>query len=358
MSLNRIPLFVWSMLVAFFMILFAMPAVTICSTLLSMDRLTNVSTQFFNHTEGGDALLWQHLFWFFGHPDVYIIFLPATGFISAIIPTFARRKIFGYTPLVLSMIATGFIGFGVWVHHMFVTPIPELGQGMFTASSLLITIPNGVQIFCWTATLWLGRPWLKTPLLFVLAFFATFIVGGLTGVMLASVSLDTQAHDTMFVVAHLHYVLIGGAIFPLLGALHYWFPKWTGKMPSETLGRISVLLVFVGFNLTFYPLHHLGLGGMTRRVYTYAPETGWQPMNVLATIGAFTLGLGFCIFFLNLWLSRRNGAPAGPNPWFAGTFEWSTTSPPPRYNYSKLPTCEGREPVWENSPDAAIVDKL
>ena len=238
MSLHRIPLFVWSILIIDVMILFAMPAVTLCSTMLSMDRLTNVTTHFFNHAEGGDSLLWQHMFWFFGHPDVYIIFIPATGFVSSIIPVFSRRKAFGYTALVLSMVATAFIGFGVWVHHMFTTPLPELGQGMFTASSLLITIPNAVQIFCWTATLWGGRPWLKTPLLFVLGFFGIFVAGGLTGVFLASVAIDTQAHDTFFVVAHLHYVLIGGAVFPLLGAIFYWFPKWTGRMLSDGWGTL------------------------------------------------------------------------------------------------------------------------
>src|SRR5688572_14451550 len=337
MSLNRIPLFVWSMLVAFFMILFAMPAVTICSTLLSMDRLTNVSTQFFNHTEGGDALLWQHLFWFFGHPDVYIIFLPATGFISAIIPTFTRRKIFGYTALVLSMIATGFIGFGVWVHHMFTTPLPELGQAMFTASSLMIVIPNGIQIFCWIATLWGGRPRLKTPLLFILGFFAIFIIGGLTGVILASVTIDLQAHDTFFVVAHLHYVLIGGAVFPLLGAFHYWFPKWTGRMLSERLGRWNVLLLTAGFHLTFWPLHHLGLHGMPRRVYTYGAETGWGPMNHLATAGAGLLFVSVLLFLWNVMRSRRRGALAGPNPWGGETLEWATASPPPRYNFQHPP---------------------
>jgi cytochrome c oxidase subunit 1 len=279
MSLNRMPLFAWSILIASFMICFAMPAVTLCSTMLSTDRLTNVSTHFFNQAEGGDALLWQHMFWFFGHPDVYIIFIPATGFVSAIIPIFSRRKVFGYTPLVLSMVATAFIGFGVWVHHMFTTPLPELGQGMFTASSLLITIPNGVQIFCWTATLWGGRPWLKMPLIWVLGFFGIFILGGLTGVLLASVSIDSQAHDTFFVVAHLHYVLIGGAVFPLFGAFYLWFPKWTGRMLNETLGHLNFWLMFVGFNVTFYPMHHLGLAGMTRRIYTYTPETGWGLMT-------------------------------------------------------------------------------
>jgi cytochrome c oxidase subunit I+III len=358
MSLNRVPLFVWSQLIASVMVLFAMPSITLSSTLLSMDRLTNVSTHFFNHAEGGDHLLWQHLFWFFGHPDVYIIFIPATGFISAIVPTFCRRKVFGYTPLVLSMIAVGFIGFGVWVHHMFTTPLPELGQGMFSASSLLITIPNGIQIFCWTATMWGGRLWMKTPLLFVIGFFAIFILGGLTGVMLASVSLDTQVHDTMFVVAHLHYVLIGGAVFPLIGAIYYWFPKMTGRMMSERAGQLNFWLLFVGFNLTFFPLHHAGFRGMARRRYTYLPEEGLGDLNLLATVGASVLGLGVLAFLLNVLWSRRHGRLAGPNPWGGGTLEWATASPPPRYGFQHLPTVQGREPVWENRPDAPVVTGL
>ena len=355
MSLNRMPLFVWAILIMSFMIVFAMPAVTLCSTMLSTDRASQIGTHFFNHAEGGDALMWQHMFWFFGHPDVYIIFIPATGFVSAIIPIFARRKVFGYTPLVLSMIATAFIGFGVWVHHMFTTPLPELGQGMFTASSLLITIPNGVQIFCWTATLWGGRPWLKLPLIWVLGFFGIFILGGLTGVFLASVSIDSQAHDTFFVVAHLHYVLIGGAVFPLFGAFYLWFPKWTGRMLNQTLGHLNFWLMFIGFNVTFYPMHHLGLAGMTRRIYTYTPETGWGPMNGLATIGAGMLGLGVLAFIVNVIISRRGGKLVGPNPWGAGTLEWAATSPPQRYNFQHPPSAQGREPLWENRPDSPIV---
>jgi cytochrome c oxidase subunit I+III len=358
MSLNRIPLFVWASIVASFMVLFAMPAVTLCSTMLSMDRLTHVSTHFYNSSEGGDHLLWQHLFWFFGHPDVYIIFIPATGFVSTIIPTFSRRKVFGYTPLVLSLIATGFIGFGLWVHHMFVTPLPELGQGMFTAASMIITIPSGVQIFCWTATLWGGRVWLKTPLLFVLGFFAIFILGGLTGVMLASVTLDSQAHDTMFVVAHLHYVLIGGAVFPLFAAFHFWYPKWTGRLLSERLGHWMFALMFIGFNLTFYPLHHLGLGGMTRRIYTYRAETGWAMLNHVASSGAALMGIAVLLFLINVWRSRRHGIFAGSNPWGASTLEWATSSPPPPFNFQHLPTAQGRDPLWDNAPDAAIVTGL
>ena len=358
MSLNRIPLFVWAQLVASFMVLFAMPAVTMCSTMLSMDRLTNVATHFFNHAEGGDHLLWQHLFWFFGHPDVYIIFIPATGFVSAIVPTFCRRKIFGYLPMVLALVATAFIGFGVWVHHMFTTPLPELGQGMFTASSLMIVIPNGIQIFCWLATMWGGKVHLKMPMLWVVGFVATFVIGGLTGVILASVSVDLQVHDTMFVVAHLHYVLIGGAVFPLFAAFYYWFPKWTGRMLGEKLGWLNFALVVTGFHLTFWPLHHLGLHGMPRRVYTYAAETGWGPMNHTASMGAGLLGLGVLVFLINVVRSRRRGAIAGPDPWGGETLEWATASPPPRYNFQHLPTARGRSAMWENGPDAALVTGL
>src|SRR5436853_151681 len=252
MTLDRIPLFVWAMLVTSFLIIFAMPAVMVASTMLILDRL--VGTHFFNPAEGGDALLWQHLFWFFGHPEVYIIFIPATGVVSMIIATFSRRRIVGYLAVVLSLVSTGFIGFGLWVHHMFATGIPELGQGFFTAASIMIAIPSGTQVFCWIATLWDGRLTLKSPLLFVLGFFVIFVIGGLTGVMLAGEPLDLQLHDTFFVVAHLHYVLIGGAVFPLFAAFHYWFPKFTGRMLDERLAAWTFWLLFIGFNLTFFPM--------------------------------------------------------------------------------------------------------
>jgi cytochrome c oxidase subunit 1 len=359
MSLNRMPIFVWAQLITNFMVIFAMPAVSLGSTMLSMDRVTHISTHFYNAAEGGDNLLWQHLFWFFAHPEVYIIFIPGTAFVSSIIPVFTRRKMFGYTALVLSMVATAFIGFGVWVHHMFATPIPDLGQGLFTASSLMIVIPNSVQMFCWIATIWGARSIrLKTPMLYVLAFIATFVIGGLTGVMLASVSVDTQVHDTFFVVAHLHYVLIGGAVFPLFGAFHYWYPKWTGRMMSEKLARFEVALVFIGFHLTFWPMHQLGLHGMTRRIYTYLPETNWGMLNHIASSGAAVLGTGILLLFINLLMSRLKGELAGANPWGAGTLEWSTLSPPPSYNFLHLPTCQGREPLWENKPDAPVVTGL
>ena len=358
MSLNRIPLYVWSMVVTAFMIVFAMPAVMLSSTLLSMDRLTSVSTHFFNAAEGGDPILWQHLFWFFGHPEVYIIFIPATGFVSAIITTFSRRKTFGYVALVLTMISTAFIGFGVWVHHMFATPLPQLGQSIFTASSMLIVIPNGVQIFCWIATLWLGRLNLKTPLIFVLGFFAIFVLGGLTGVMLASVPLDLQLHDTFFVVAHFHYVLIGGAVFPLFGAIYYWFPKFTGRMLNEKAGIANFIFLFIGFNLVFFPMHILGLDGMPRRIYTYVPETGWGNLNMLATIGAFVMAIAVIVFVSNVVYSIYKGPPAGDNPWGADTLEWTIPSPPPAYAFQNIPVVQGRHALWERTKDVAVVTGL
>ena len=358
MSLDRIPLFVWAQLVTSGMILFAMPAVQLSTTMLSLDRLTKVGTHFFNPAEGGDALLWQHLFWFFAHPEVYIIFLPAMGFVSPILSTFTRRPTFGYTALVLSLLSTAFIGFGVWVHHMFATPLPEVGQGLFTAASMSIAVPTAIQIFCWIATLWGGRLRLTAPMGFVLAFFPIFILGGLTGVMLASMSLDTQVHDTYFVVAHLHYVLIGGAVFPLLGGITYWFPKFTGRLMSERLGWWSLGLLFAGFNLTFFPMHVLGLEGMPRRVYTYQAETGWGDMNLLATIGGGVLAVGVLLFVLNLIVSARRGLLAGDDPWGGGTLEWATESPPPCYNFRHPPTVQGRDPMWENPPDAPVVTGL
>ena len=349
MTLNRIPPYVWAMLVTAFMIMFAMPAVALASSMLIMDRL--VATHFFNPGEGGDVLLWQHLFWFFGHPEVYLIFIPGLGFMSAMIPTFARRPMYGYTAMVLSVIATGFLAFGLWVHHMFATNIPELGKSFFTAASMLIAIPTAVQIYCWIATLWTGRLNFKTPLLYVLAFFFILVIGGMTGLMLASVSLDSQVHDSYFVVAHLHYVLIGGAVFPLFGAFYYWFPKFTGRMMSERLGRWSFGLMFVGFNVAFFPMHLLGLQGMPRRIYTYPQEMGWGDLNLLATVGAVTLATGFLLTLVNAVLSVRKGELAGPDPWGGGTLEWLAASPPRQCNFPALPVVYGRDPLWQGVPE-------
>jgi cytochrome c oxidase subunit 1 len=356
MRLDRIPLFVWAMLVNAFVILFAMPAIMLASSMLILDRL--VGTQFYNVPAGGDALLWQHYFWFFGHPEVYIIFLPATAFVSAIVATFAHRPIFGYVPMVLSLIAIGFLSFGLWVHHMFVTGLPELGAGFFTASSMAIAIPNGVQIFCWIATLWDGKPELKTPLIFVLGFFFIFVAGGLSGVMLASVPIDTQVHDTYFVVAHFHYVLIGGAVFPLIAAVYYWFPKATGRMLSERLGRWQFWLAFVSFNAAFFPMHILGLLGMPRRVYTYPADLGWNELNRIASVAAVVFFASFLLMLYNVATSLRAGEPAGENPWGAGTLEWATSSPPSAQNFDRIPYVTDRSPLWAEDREMPVATGL
>jgi cytochrome c oxidase subunit I+III len=345
MTLARMPLFVWAMLVTSFMILFAMPAVMFASTALIMDRL--VGTHFYNPAEGGDAVLWQHLFWFFAHPEVYFIFIPGLGFLSAIIATFTRRPIFGYPAMVLALVATGFLGFGLWVHHMFAAHLPELGKSFFTAASMLIAIPTAIQIYCWIATLWRGRPEFRTPLLFVLAFFFILVLGGMTGLMVASVPLDAQLHDTYFVVAHLHYVLIGGAVFPLFGAWFYWFPKITGRLMSERLGKCQFWIAFAGFNLAFFPMHQLGMQGMPRRVYTYAESMGWGKLNFIATVGGALFAFSVLLFIINVVASCRRRAPAGDNPWNGGTLEWATASPAPAYNFDRMPVVRSREPLWE-----------
>jgi len=349
MSLLRMPLFVWATLVSSVMIIFAMPTVMLGANLVQFDRMAG--THFFNPAEGGDALLWQHMFWYFGHPEVYFIFVPALGMISAIIPTFARRPMFGHRAIVLSLISTGFLSFGLWVHHMYATNLPELGKSFFTAMSFMIAIPSAVQLFCWIATIAGGRLVLKTPMLFIAGFFATLMIGGLTGIMLGSVPLDLQVHDTYFVVAHLHYVLIGGALYPLFGAIYYWFPKVYGRMLDERLGRWQFWLLSIGFNLTFFPLHVLGLHGMPRRIYTYTADTGWGPLNFVSWVGAMIEDVSMALFVLNIVRALWKGRAAEPDPWGGATLEWAASSPPAAYNFERIPVVASAEPLW--SPPAS-----
>jgi cytochrome c oxidase subunit I+III len=355
MAIHRMPVFVWAVLVMSFMIVFAMPPLMVSSVFLALDRM--VGTHFFNPALGGNPLLWQHLFWFFGHPEVYIIFVPALGMVSMLLATFSRRPLVGYVPVVLSIVAIGVLSFGLWVHHMFTSGLPMLGMSFFTAASMMIAIPSGIQIFAWIATIWLGRPVWSTAFLFALGAIVIFVLGGITGVMVASVPFDWQAHDTYFVVAHFHYVLVGGAVFPLFGALYYWFPKMTGRLLSERLGKWNFWTMFIGFNVAFFPMHLTGFAGMPRRVYTYLPEYGWDMLNLISTVGAFLFAAGVLLYLLNAAISGRSGARASNNPWDAGTLEWSISSPPPQYNFRALPTVRSREPLWDE-PEGELPERV
>jgi cytochrome c oxidase subunit I+III len=343
MSLNRMPLFVWAMLTAGAMILVAFTVLLTATLLLELDRA--FGTRFFDVDYGGMDLLWQHLFWFFGHPEVYIIFIPATGIVSMVIAAFAKR-IAGYELIATAIIVTGFVSFGLWVHHMYTTGLPELSMNFFVAASLMIAVASGTQIFAWIASLWGSRPEMKVPLLYVLGFVFIFVLGGMTGVMVAVVPFDLQVHDTFFIVAHFHYVLIGGAVFPILAGMYFWLPKITGRMLGERLGRWNFWLIFIGFNVTFFPMHIMGLLGMPRRVYTYPSMLQIDGYNLLATIGAFAMALGFLLFTYDLFRSRRHGAMAGKNPWKGDSLEWSLESPPPNFAFVTPPIVRGRHPLW------------
>jgi cytochrome c oxidase subunit 1/cytochrome c oxidase subunit I+III len=345
MSLNRMPLFAWSILATSFSLIFALPALSAANIELELER--KLGLHFFQVSKGGDPLLWQHLFWIFGHPDVYIILLPALGIASQVIATFSHRPIVAHNWLALSTMMTAFIGFGVWVHHMFATGLPQLTLIYFSAASMIVVIPSGIQIFGWCATLIKGTPDLRTPLLFVLGFIVTFVMGGVTGIMFAVIPFDQQTTDSYFVVAHFHYTLFGGAVFPAFAAMFYWFPKVTGRMYVERVGQIAFWLFFIGFNLTFFPMHISGLLGMPRRVYTYHGGLGFTPTQFLATVGAFTLAASILLIVANFAFSRFRGAPAGPNPWGAGTLEWATSSPPPEFNYPVVPIVRGTYPAWD-----------
>jgi len=345
MSLNRVPIFAWAMMITAFMMIFAFTPLIVGSLLLEADR--KLGTWFYRPEGGGSVLLWQHIFWIFGHPDVYIQFLPATGMISTMIPVFARRRLVGYSAIVLALVATAFLSFGLWVHHMFTTGLPELTLSFFSVASFLVVIPSGVQVFAWIATMWGSRLNLTTPMLFALGIFAVFVLGGITGVMVAVAPFDFQVHDTYFVVAHLHYVLFGGSVFPIFAGIYYWAPKYIGKMFSENLGRWHFWLLFVGFNLTFFPMHISGLLGMPRRVYTYQTGLGWDFLNLLSTVGAFLIAAGIAVFFYNIYWTVRFGERAPRNPWNADTLEWAQPTPTTQYGFRTLPIVRSRHPVWD-----------
>ncbi len=345
MTLGRLPLFVWMTLVNSFLIILALPILSAAAAMLFLDR--QFGAYFFQPDAGGSALLWQNLFWAFGHPEVYIMALPAFGIISEVIPVFSRKPIFGYEFVAASTVAIGVLSFGVWAHHMFASGLGPTENMVFAASSMLIAVPTGVKIFNWTATLYGGRIQLTTSMLFALAFIIQFTIGGLSGVMFAAVPVDWQLTDTYFVVAHFHYVLFGGTFFALMAGAYYWFPKMSGRMLSKRLGRWHFWLTVIGFNTTFFVQHFLGLLGMPRRVYTYANLPGWGILNLISTIGAFILAFSVLLFLINLVWSLRRGEKAGDNPWDAWGLEWATTSPPPEHNFELVPPVTGRRPLWD-----------
>jgi cytochrome c oxidase subunit 1 len=345
MRLNRMPLFVWMQLITAFILIFAFPSLTAAQVMVYFDR--NFGTGFFDPTKGGDPILWQHLFWFFGHPEVYIMILPVFGIISEVLPTFSRKPIFGYSFVAYSGVAIGFLGFLVWAHHMFAVGLGPLINGFFSAASYLIAIPTAVKIFNWIGTLWGGTISYKTPLYYAVGFVAMFIIGGLTGITLASPPVDLQQTETYYVVAHFHYVLFGGSVFGIFCGLYYWFPKMTGRMYNEALGKLQFWLMMFSFNLTFFPMHIVGTEGMPRRYYTYQSGLGWDMWNMVETIGAFLLALSVLIFMYNMVRSMRAGPIASNDPWDGATLEWATPSPPPEYNFKTTPTVHSRRPLWD-----------
>jgi cytochrome c oxidase subunit I len=345
MSIDRVPILIWGTLTANAANLVVIPAVSLAFFLLWMDR--QFGTHFYDSANNGQPLLWQHLFWLFGHPWVYAIVLPAMGMVSDGLPVFCRRPLVGYSLVALSTVATMILGFGVWVHHMFATGLPGLGLSFFSAASIVIVVPSAVAVFAWLATIWLGRPVITTAFLFFSSMILLFVIGGVSGFMTASVPVDWQLTDTYFVVAHLHYVLIGINVFPVIGATYFWFPKMTGKFLDEKLGRWNFWTMFLGFNLAFLPMHVTGLLGMPRRIYTYAEGMGWDTLNMITSVGSFVFAVGVLLLFINVFRSLRSGAAAPANPWDAPTLEWSVPSPPPPYNFAVIPTVASRHPLWD-----------
>ena len=355
MSWNRMPLFCFAMLAAALSLIFALPALTMDCVFLELQR--KAGFDFFS-PPGGDALLWQHLFWIFGHPEVYIIVLPAFGIATSIIPTFARRRMLAFPLVAMAELLVAFIGFGVWAHHMFATGISTTTIAFFAAASMAVVIPSTIQVFAWLFTVNLGTPLFRTPLLFIGGFIVFFVLGGLTGIMFAAIPFDQAATDTYFVVAHFHFIIFGAAVFPLFGGIYYWFPKVTGRMYDERLGKTSFFVIFAGTLLTFFPMHIVGLLGMTRRVYTYDAGLGWDAYNLLETVGGFILAAGILLILVNLVVSWRRSIPAGRDPFNGGTLEWTIPSPPPHYNFAVVPTVTSAYPNWDAADRAHDVEKL
>jgi cytochrome c oxidase subunit I len=343
MGWGRMPLFVWTILVYSYLLIVAIPSIAAAVTMLLTDR--HFGTSFFDATGGGDPMLWQHLFWFFGHPEVYIMALPAFGMISEILPVFAQKPIFGYKAIAAATVAIAFLGLLVWAHHMFATPLPTVVLAFFMLSSFTIAVPTGIKIFNWIATLWRGQIVFKTPLYFAAALPALFVIGGISGVILAIFPVDWQLTDTYFVVAHLHYVLFGGSVFGIFAGLYYWYPKITGRLMSESLGKLSFWLMFIGFNMTFLVQHSAGLSGMPRRVYDYPADQGLTAYNLISSIGAFILGIGVLVTVINAIVSLKRGLKAGNDPWRGNTLEWFTPSPPPENNFDVVPRVRSVEPM-------------
>lgn len=353
MSARNLPPFVWLSVLNTTVIIGAVPALTASQIMLLFDR--TLGTHFFVVSNGGDALLWQHIFWFFGHPEVYIMILPLFGVLSEVFIAFSRKPLFGYAYVIGSGFAVAFLSYSVWVHHMFTTGLGNWTEAAFGVAGLLISIPTGVLIFSWLATMWGGQLRFTTPMLFAISFIVTFTIGGMSGVQFSLVPVDWQATDTYYVVAHFHYVLVGGSYLAVLSAIYYWFPKMSGRMLSETIGRWHFWLTMIGFNLTFFPMHIVGLMGMPRRVYTYPDKPGWGTINMLETIGAFILAISIVVFVWNVIRSLRHGDPAGDNPWDAASLEWATSSPPPAYNFVNIPPVPvtSRHPLWDHQQNAA-----
>ena len=356
MTVNRIPILVWSYIAMGFMILFAVPAITVSAALLEADRLFD--TKFYVVGDGGSALLYQHLFWFWGHPEVYILFLPAVGMVTTIITVFARRPLAGYLWQVAALIGVAFISFGVWVHHMFATGLPTTAMGFFSAASFVIAIPSAVLYFSWIGTMWDGRVRFTTPMLFALGFLLIFLIGGITGVMVAALPFDLQVTDSYFVVAHFHYVLNGAVVFPIFAAVYFWMPKMTGRMMSERLGKWSFWTMLIGFNITFGPMHVLGQLGMARRVYTYGNGLGWDTLNLVVSLGSVVFASGTLMTVGNVVWALRRGPVAPADPWFADTLEWSIPSPAPEHNFTTIPTVDSRHPLWHLDDDGNQLDAV